>query len=95
MCVSAVEADNLAVVEELRNLRKKGVHVICFDADVNRAKYRDAREFYIGTDNIQAGRALGLAAKQLLESRKVTHGEYVEFVGYVGAQNAKESHGRL
>jgi len=90
VCVSAVEADNLAVVEELRNLRKKGVHVICFDSDFNRAKYRDAREYYIGTDNIQAGRALGLAAKQLLEARKVDHGDYIDFVGYVGAQNAME-----
>ena len=90
VAISALKADNLAVVEELRNLRSRGVHVVCFDADVDRAKYRDAREFYIGTDNIQGGRVLGLAAKRLLESRKIDHGGYVQFVGYVGSQNAME-----
>ncbi len=90
IAVSAVTANNLAVVEELRKLRKQGIHIICMDADVDRAKYRDAREYYVGTDNIQAGRALGMAARQLLADRKVDKGGYVQFVGYIGAQNAKD-----
>jgi ribose transport system substrate-binding protein len=90
IAVSAVKADNLAVVEEMRKLRAKGIHIVTMDADVDRARFRDAREFYIGTDNVQGGRALGTATKKLLEARKVEHGGYVQFVGYVGAQNAME-----
>jgi ribose transport system substrate-binding protein len=90
VAISALKADNVGVAEEMRNLRKKGVHVVCLDADVDRAKFRDAREFYIGTDNIQGGRVLGTAAKKLLETRHVDKGGYVQFVGYTGAQNAME-----
>ena len=69
-------------------MRKKGVHVICMDGDVDRAKYRDAREAYIGTDNFKAGEVLGDAAKKLLDDRKAPQSGYVDFVGYTTAQNA-------
>jgi ribose transport system substrate-binding protein len=88
IAVSPVKADNLAIVEEMQKMRKKGVHVICMDGDIDRAKYRDAREAYIGTDNLRAGEVLGIAAKQLLAARKAPHGGYVDFVGYTTAQNA-------
>lgn len=88
IAISPVKANNLAIVEEMRKLQKKGVHVVCMDGDVDRAKYRDAREAYIGTDNLLAGQVLGTAAKKLLDARKASKGGYVDFVGYTTAQNA-------
>jgi ribose transport system substrate-binding protein len=88
LAISPVKADNLAIVEEMKKLQRKGVHVICMDGDVDRAKYRDSREAYIGTDNLRAGEILGIAAKHLLEARKAPHGGYVDFVGFTTAQNA-------
>ena len=93
VAVSAVDANNLAVAEEMRNLMKKGVKVISVDGDVDRAKYRDARTYYIGTDNVVGGRVLGFAAARLLEARKVNKGSYVQFVGRTGSHNAMERMG--
>jgi ribose transport system substrate-binding protein len=90
VAVSALDADNAAVANEMRKLRKKGVHIICVDADVNRTRYRDARAYYIGTDNVRGGEALGAAAKGLLEAKKVKSGSYVQFVGRTGSHNARE-----
>ncbi|MFV2066139.1 MAG: substrate-binding domain-containing protein [Pirellulales bacterium] len=90
IAVSALDADNVAVADEMRRLRKKGVHVICVDADLNRKTLRDARDYYIGTDNLSAGRTLGKAAKKLLETRRVEKGSYVQFVGRTGSYNARE-----
>ena len=89
VAISPIRPDNLAIVEEMRNLQNKGVKVITVDADVDRKLYRDARTFYIGTDNIVGGRALGTAAKAMLESRNVKEGGYVQFAGY--AENANAS----
>jgi ribose transport system substrate-binding protein len=90
IAVSALDADNAAVVEEMRKLRKKGVHIICVDADVNRERFRDARPYYIGTDNLKGGIALGIAGKGVLESRGFSKGSYVQFVGRTGSHNARE-----
>ncbi|MBS0204966.1 MAG: substrate-binding domain-containing protein [Planctomycetes bacterium] len=84
--VSAIDADNVAVADELRSLQKKGVKVLTIDSDLDRAKFSDARFAFIGTDNLTGGRVLGKCAKGLREDG----GEYVTFVGRTGAQNAKE-----
>ena len=84
--ISPVVADNVAVVEEMRNLRKKGVHLITVDSDVDRARFRDARYAFIGTDNLAGGRELGKCALGL----RPDGGEYVTFVGHTGAQNAMD-----
>src|SRR5580700_1335912 len=84
--VSAVDADNVAVAEELRKLQKKGVKVVTIDSDVDRDKFRDCRFAFIGTDNLVGGRELGLCAKGL----RPAGGGYVTFVGRTGAQNAIE-----
>jgi ribose transport system substrate-binding protein len=84
--VSVNTAGNVAIVEELRGLQKKGVKVITIDSDVDRDKHRDARFAFVGTDNLVGGRELGKCAKGLLPEG----GEYVTFVGITGAQNAKE-----
>jgi ribose transport system substrate-binding protein len=84
--VSAVDADNVAVVEELRKLQKKGVKIVTIDSDVDRDKFRDCRFAFIGTENLVGGKELGACAKGL----RPAGGGYVTFVGKVGAQNAIE-----
>lgn len=93
VAVSALDANNAAVADELRNLQKKGVQVVTVDSDVDRERFRDARSYYMGTDNLQGGRELGRAAKQILAAREVSEGSYVQFVGRTGAQNAIERMG--
>ncbi len=90
VAISPLEADNAAVADELKALQKKGIAVICMDSDVNRDKFRDARSYYIGTDNLKGGKVLGKAAEKVLAAREVKSGEYVQFVGKTGAQNARE-----
>lgn len=89
VAISAIQADNEAIVEELKNLKAKGVHVITVDNDVNREKFRDVRSYYIGTNNVDAGVALGKATKTILEAKKLEKGPYVQFVGDTGADNAR------
>lgn len=84
--ISAIDAKNVNVSEELKSLKKKGVAVVTFDSDLDRETQRDARTAFIGTDNFQGGRELGVCLKQLLPEG----GEYVTFVGLLSAQNAKE-----
>jgi ribose transport system substrate-binding protein len=90
IAVSALDADNIAVAEEMKKLRDKGIKVICVDADVNRDRFKDSRAYYIGTDNLTGGKALGTAAKGLLDSRSVMQGSYVQFVGRTGSDNARK-----
>jgi hypothetical protein len=59
VAISVIQAENVAIVEEMKNLAAKGVKVITVDGDVNRSMFRDARPYYIGTDNIVGGRLLG------------------------------------
>jgi ribose transport system substrate-binding protein len=92
VAMSAVDAKNVAVVEEMRALQQRGIHVTCMDGDVE-AKYHDARHCYIGTDNVTGGKVLGVAAKNLLGARNVKSGGYVQFVGRLGAENAIERMG--
>lgn len=89
VAISVIQAENVAIVEEMRNLAAKGVKVITVDGDVNRATFRDARAWYIGTDNAIGGRLLGSAAKAILTSRGKTSGGYVQFAGFVDNDNAR------
>ncbi|MFM7413011.1 MAG: substrate-binding domain-containing protein, partial [Planctomycetota bacterium] len=89
VAISVIQADNAAIVEEMKNLTAKGVKVITVDGDVNRAMFRDARPHYIGTDNIVGGRLLGAAAKAALASRGKTSGGYVQFAGFTDNDNAR------
>jgi ribose transport system substrate-binding protein len=84
--VSAIDANNAAIADQLRELQKKGVHVVTVDSDVDREKMRDARFAYLGTDNLAGGKELGKCIKYLRPSG----GQYVTFVGRTGAQNAIE-----
>jgi ribose transport system substrate-binding protein len=84
--ISAVDADNVAVADELRKLQKKGVKIVTIDSDVDRDKFRDCRFAFIGTENLAGGHELGVCALGLRPSG----GGYVTFVGHPGAQNAIE-----
>jgi ribose transport system substrate-binding protein len=86
IALSAVDANNAAVADQMRALRKKGIHVVTIDSDIDRDNYRDARLAFIGTDNRAGGRELGKCAKGL----RPDGGKYVTFVGRSGAQNAIE-----
>ncbi|HLJ97646.1 MAG TPA: substrate-binding domain-containing protein [Gemmataceae bacterium] len=82
--ISPCDAANLAVAELMRDLKKRGVHVVTIDSDMDRETLRDTRFAFIGTDNLAGGRELGKCAKNL----RPEGGEYVTFVGRTGAQNA-------
>jgi len=84
--VSAIDANNAAIADQLRELQNKGVHVVTVDSDVDREKMRDARFAYLGTDNWAGGVELGKCIKNL----RSAGGQYVTFVGRTGAQNAIE-----
>jgi ribose transport system substrate-binding protein len=89
VAISVIQADNQTIIEEMKNLQAKGVKVITVDGDVNRDLYRDARTYYIGTDNIVGGRTLGTATKALLEAKNVASGGYVQFAGFTDNDNAR------
>lgn len=84
--VSAIDADNAAIADQLREFQRKGIPTITIDSDVDREKMRDARFAFVGTDNLAGGRELGRCARYI----RPTGGAYVTFVGRTGAQNAKE-----
>jgi len=84
--LSVNTAGNDAIVEEMNKLRARGIHVVTIDSDVDREMHRDARDAFIGTDNLVGGIELGRCARGLLPEG----GDYVTFVGITGAQNAKE-----
>jgi ribose transport system substrate-binding protein len=89
VAISVIQADNAAIIEEMRKLQAKGVKIITVDGDVNREKFRDARSYYIGTDNIVGGRTLGTTAKAILQSRGKDSGGYVQFAGFTDNDNAR------
>jgi ribose transport system substrate-binding protein len=84
--ISVLKADVIAIAEEMKNLQEKGIHVITIDSDVNRDLFRDARAAFVGTNNREAGKELGVAARAL----KSDGAKYVTFVGQSTAQNAIE-----
>ena len=89
VAISVIQADNQTIIEEMKKLQAKGVKIITVDGDVNRELYRDARTFYIGTDNIVGGRTLGTATKALLDAKGAAKGGYVQFAGFTDNDNAR------
>lgn len=86
VAISSVDAKNRGIAEAMRALRKKGVHVICIDSDMNTDRFRDTRFAYLGTNNVVGGHLLGRAAKAL----KPDGGRYATFVGLKTVANAQE-----
>lgn len=83
--ISPYDAKNDGVAEVLKKLKDKGVVIITFDSDLP-AEKQNLRDFYVGTNNIKAGKVLGTAAVNL----KPDGAEYVQFVGTDAQQNAIE-----
>ena len=90
IAISVIEADNIAIVEEMRKLRERGVQIITVDGDTNTEQYRDARSYYLGTDNLVAGGVLGTACKALLNARKSEKKGFVQFAGFTDNDNARK-----
>lgn len=89
VAISVTSADNVAIADEMRNLRAKGVQVLTVDSDMERSTLRDTRTAFIGTDNSEGGRVLGLCAHGL----RPAGGEYVAFFGIPSAQNVTDRTG--
>lgn len=80
--VSVLDEQAAGVADAMHALRAKGVKVITIDSDGP----HDAREAFVGTNNLEGGRELGKLAAQL----RPEGGKAVTFVGFLGAQNAQE-----
>ncbi len=83
--ISPYDAKNAAIADQLKKLKDKGVVIICFDSDLPADK-QHLRDFYVGTNNVKAGKVLGTAAAHL----KPEGAKYVQFVGTDTQQNAIE-----
>ena len=89
VAISVIQAENVAIVEEMKRLTEKGVSVITVDGDINQKLFSDGRPYYIGTDNSIAGRLLGTAGKKVLQSRGITEGGFIQFTGFTDNDNAR------
>jgi len=85
VAVSIIEADAPGVADAMRKLQDAGKVVIAIDSDIA-PKSADARSAYIGTNNVNAGKAAGAAAAAL----KPEGGKVSVFVGTSAAANARE-----
>src|SRR5262245_44069018 len=90
VAISVFQADNKTLTDELRKLQAAGKKVITVDSDVNRERHRDARSYYIGTDNFVGGQVLGKAARAALQGKGTTSGGYVQFVGATDVDNGRQ-----
>lgn len=78
--ISVIESDTIGpIIDDLMN---SGIKVTTFDSDAANSK----RIAYIGTNNFEAGKAAGEAAKKLLPEG----GKVFGFVGNQNAPNARE-----
>lgn len=89
IAISVIQADNPALVDEMKKLQEKGIKIVTVDGDVNLEQFPDARPYYIGTNNVIGGKVLGTAGKALLEARGVKEGGYVQFAGFTDNDNAR------
>jgi len=83
MAISPVNAE--AMTPELNRIAEK-MSVVCQDSDAPNSK----RRTYVGTKNIEAGRAAGAAAVAALQAAGISKGKAGIFVGRVDMQNAVE-----
>ncbi len=81
LAISPVNAD--AMTPTLNRVADK-MNVVCQDSDAPRSKRRS----YVGTANIEAGRAAGAAALAALQAANISKGKAGIFVGRVDVENA-------
>jgi len=89
IAISVIQADNVGIAKEMKNLMDAGIKIITVDGDLNREQFRANRSYYIGTDNFIGGKTLGTAAKHLLKSQMKESGAYVQFAGFRDNDNAR------
>jgi len=82
VCISALQPDAEGLLAKLRELKAAGIHVITMDSDCK----ADAREAFIGTNNLAAGEELGKKVATMIPSGA----KFCAFVGDTAAQNAKD-----
>jgi ribose transport system substrate-binding protein len=80
----AISPLNPEAMTPLMNRVAARMPVICHDSDAPRSQ----RRAYVGTDNVEAGRAAGAAALRALGTRRA--GKVALFVGRIDMQNAVE-----
>ncbi len=83
LAISPVNAE--AMTPELNRVAEK-MTVVCQDSDAPNSK----RRAYVGTKNVEAGRAAGAAAVNALAAAGIKQGKAAIFVGRVDMQNAIE-----
>lgn len=84
--VSVLKPTNARLAEVMTQLREKGIEVVTVDSDGDPRIFEGARYAYLGTQNIEGGKALGTCARLI----NPEGGGYVTFVGKTGQQNAIE-----
>ncbi|NUQ00661.1 MAG: substrate-binding domain-containing protein [Armatimonadetes bacterium] len=82
VAVSVLRPDAPGILQAMQQLRAAGLPVITVDSDCQ----PDARQAFVGTNNVAAGKALG--AK--LATLKPAGGKVCVFVGDPSAQNARD-----
>ena len=65
VAVSVIQADNAAIAEAMKALGDRGTPVITVDSDLSAAVFPDSWSWYVGTDNLVAGRVLGRTLARL------------------------------
>lgn len=85
VAITVTDSENVAIAEELKNLQAKGVVTVIMDSDF-KGDLTKTREFFIGTNNTNAGKELGKCAAALRKDG----GAYATFFGLSGAQNVVE-----
>lgn len=83
LAISPVNAE--AMTPALNRMAEK-MNVVCQDSDAPSSKRRS----YVGTKNLEAGRAAGAAAVAALQAAGVSKGKAAIFVGRVDVENAVE-----
>lgn len=83
MAISPVNPDAMTPV--LNRVAEK-MPVVCHDSDAPKSK----RKSYLGTNNVEAGRAAGAAALEALKAAGIERGKAAIFVGRIDMQNAIE-----
>ncbi len=83
VAISPINPDGMTAV--LDHVAEK-IPVVCHDSDAAKSK----RKSYVGTNNVEAGRAAGNAALDALKRANISQGKVAIFVGRIDMQNAIE-----
>lgn len=83
IAISIVDASATGIIDRLRDLQKR-IPVVTVDSDC-RPEDQSARNAYVGTDNVEAGKVAGRIAKLLVPDG----GKWIGFVGNEDADNAR------